>query len=1207
MDLVAFAIKKPVTIAVGVILVVMFGLIGVGAIPIQLTPTVDLPIITVTTSWPGRSPDEVVDEITREQEKRLKNVANLKSMRSTSRDGAAEINLEFYLGSDIARALQEVSDALRQVPSYPDEVDEPIIKAADGASENAIAWIIYDVRPEAREQHKDYDISTLFDALDKEVRPYIERIDGVAEVNIYGGREREVRVLLDPVKLAQRSLNPNEVIAALRSENQNISGGTISEGKRDYRVRIMGQFVTEDDVLNTIVAYREGVPVFVKDLGSVEFSHEKMRGFVRSLGSPSIAMNVIRQSNANVVQVMDELRLRLAEVEKSILPRLEPSVGSGLRLRQVYDETTYIRSAIDLVVDNLWLGGLIAAAVLLVFLRSFVATGIIVLAIPISVIGTFLVMLGFGRTLNVISLAGLAFATGMVVDNAVVVLENTYRRLHMGDKPFDAAYRGGREVWGAVLASTLTTVAVFIPVLTVQEEAGQLFRDISLAIAVSVSLSLIVSVTVIPTAAARLMREAPEDHKYTTLLGRFSHDLFGLAPIAARCTHGIAWFVHWLMTGWRAWTLRPAIVLAMAAASLIGAKMLMPPLDYLPKGNRNLVFGGLLIPPGYSTEQMGSIAERIESQIRPYVEANGKPADEVAKLSPIFRPQKPNDPFNPVPIDNCFIGAFDGGMFVGGTSGVEETVIPIGQLLSNSMSAIPGAFGFAGQASIFGRGIEGAGSINIEISGPDLDRVTAAAGFVMGKAGEKYGFGRAQPDPANFNLRQPEWQVRLNARGRELGLSTQDIGVAVRGLFDGAFIDDFILTGDTVDMVVLPPGGRLEFKEQLASIPISTPQGRIVPLDSVVDVTESLAPQNIRRIEELPSVTVKVNPPENQAVGQVMEDIQTQIIAAAEQAGLIDPTMRIRLEGTAARLDEVQTALLGKGTPKAFNDWDAWQKALAAIGLLIAAAGVVVGVVTVVKATRRREGAWIAGAIGAVLLAFVLAGLVTGIAWQPQFLTARFIWALAVTYLLMCSLFEDFVHPFVIMFSVPLAIVGGFAGLRIVHDLSLLDETKAPQLLDVLTMLGFVILIGTVVNNAILLVEQALNFMHPERFGGTEKPLGPIEAIRESVRTRVRPIMMTTCTTLGGLTPLVVAPGAGSEMYRGLGAVMLGGLAVSTAFTLVLVPLLFSMTLEMRSGLSSAWRRRSGGATSEYEPVSPKGRLAARPVASGNGTATGNS
>lgn len=1171
MDIIRFSISRPVTVAVGVILVVMFGLIGMGAIPIQLTPTVDRPIIRITTNWPGRSPDEIVDEITREQEKRLKNVTNLKRMRSVTRDGASEINLEFYIGSDIARALQEVSDSLRQVPSYPDEVDEPIIKASDGASENAIAWIIFDVDPAARERHAGFDISTIYYRLDKDVRPFLERIQGVAEVNIYGGREREVRVMLDPVMLAQRSISPTTVVEALRGENRNISAGTIAEGKRDYRVRVMGQFVTEQDVMGTVVAYRQGVPVYVRDIGTVEFDFQKQRGFVRSLGGQSLAMNVIRQSNANVVEVMSNLREELKAVESDILPTLDPVVGPDLRLRQVYDETTYIRSAVDLVTGNLWVGSLLASLILLMFLRSFTATGLIAMAIPISVVGTFLVMLAFGRTLNVISLAGLAFAVGMVVDNAIVVLENTYRRLQLGDAPFEAAYRAGREVWGAVLAATLTTVAVFIPILTIREEAGQLFRDISLAIAVSVSLSLIVSITVIPAAAARLMREPPGAHMARTLAGRFAYDLFGLATLGAKTRDGIASLVHWLITGWRAWSLRPAVIVVMVGASLTGAYLLVPPLDYLPKGNRNLVFGGLLIPPGYSAEHMTQIAERIEDQLRPYVEANEDRAS-LASLKPIDRMEAPGHPFDPVPIDNFFIGAFNGGMFCGATSGIEETVIPIGALLTNVMNTIPGAFGGAQQSSIFGNGIEGTGSVNIEVSGPDLDRVSAAAGFFMGLASGRFGPGKAIPDPANFNIRQPEWRVRVNDRGRELGLTTRDVGVGVRALFDGAFVDDFILDGDAVDMVILPPGGRLDFKEQLASIPISTPMGRIVPLDSVIDFYESLAPQNIVRSEELPSVSVRITPPDDMAVGQVIEVIRAEMIEPARQAGLIDSTMRIRLEGTAARLDEVQTSLFGRAER---GELAGWQRALMGVSLALAGAGVVVGIVAVLKAVRRGRGSYIYGAAGAVLLGVILAGVLSGIAFQPQLVTARFVWSLVVTYLLMCSLFEDFVHPFTIMFSVPPAIVGGFVGLAVVHRVSLADPTKAPQLLDVVTMLGFVILVGTVVNNAILLVEQSLNFMNPGRYGGKDEPLPPLEAIREGVRSRVRPIMMTTCTTLGGMLPLVISPGAGSEMYRGLGAVVLGGLTLSTIFTLVLVPLVFSLTLDMRGGLRAAFQRSS--------------------------------
>jgi len=1183
MDIVRWSINKPVSVAVAVILVVMFGLIGLGAIPIQLTPTVDRPQVTVTTSWPGRSPDEIVDSITREQEKKLKNVSNLKHMRSTSREGAAEISLEFYIGSDISRALQEVSDALRQVPAYPDEVDEPTIKAADGASENAIAWIIVDVDPAALDKHPGYDITTLFDALDKEVKPFLERIDGVAEVNIYGGREREVRVLIDPTRLAQRNLNFLDVMSALRGENRNISAGTIAEGKRDYRVRVLGQFVTEDDVMSTIVAYREGKPVYVRDLGTVEFGNQKFRGFVRSFGQPCIAMNAIRQSNANVVKVMQELRERLAEVRKDILPRLAGDVGPDLRMRQVYDETTYIDSAINLVMTNLWQGGLLAAVVLLLFLRSFTATAVISLAIPISVIGTFLAMVAFGRTLNVISLAGLAFATGMVVDNAIVVLENSVRRLHLGDTPVQAAYRGGKEVWTALLASTLTTAAVFVPILTIQEEAGQLFRDIALAIAVSVTLSLIVAITVVPSLCARVLRSRPAGPR--NAFSRAWENLFGVAPLCEWLVRLLGNSIHWLSTGWRAWSLRPAIIAAMAFGSYYGSQRLSPPMDYLPPGNSNLVFGGLLIPPGYSVDQQTDIAKRIEAAIRPYAETDVHDAAGMAKLPPIFRYDAPTAPFAPVPVENFFIGAFNGGMFVGATSQDPERVIPIGSLLTNNMNTIPAAFGGARQTSIFGGGVGGGNSVNLEISGPRLDEVVRAAQFAFFAAGSKYGFQNARPDPTNFNLSQPEWRVRVNSRGRELGLSTSDVGTAVRGLFDGAFVDDFILAGDTVDLVVLPSGGKLEYKEQLASVPIATPMGRVVPLVSVVDVTEAQSPPEIQRIEELPSVTVQITPPEGATVEQVMSDVRTIIMEPMEKNGLVNSSMRLRLEGTAAKLDEVRASLFGRAdltAPRA-----AWQKGGLIVAAAIAAAGVltalfVLGRLMTGKGARRttpggqRMSDAFYGAIGAVLLGLVVAGLLAGIATQPQFATARFIWALAVTYLLMCALFESFLYPLVIMFSVPLAVVGGFAGLALVHSWTLNDPTKAPQQFDVITMLGFVILIGTVVNNAILLVEQALALMKPSEFEH-RAALPPLRAIAEAVKQRVRPIAMTTATTVGGMLPLVVAPGAGSEMYRGLGAVVLGGLICSTLFTLMLVPLVFGITVQMVDGL-----RRSLGLPDQF-------------------------
>ncbi|MEO0512364.1 MAG: efflux RND transporter permease subunit [Planctomycetota bacterium] len=1172
MDLVKLSINKPVGVAVGAILLVFAGLISVGAIPVQLTPTVDTPLVTVTTAWAGRSPQEIVDEITKEQEERLKNVENLEKMVSTSNEGESQIILEFKLGTDLGRALQEVSDALRQVPDYPADVDEPTIEAAGAGPENAIAWIIVDLDPAAADKHTGFDVSTLFQQLDDEVKPFLERTEGIAQVNIYGGREREVRVLVNQHALAQRGVNHLDVITALRAENTNVSAGTIAEGKRDYRVRVMGQFSEPEQVLSTIVAFRDSGPVYVRDVASVEVGYVKERGFVRSLGQPAIAINVIRQTGANVVEVMGTLREKLELVESEVLPNLGGvseggPVGPDLRIRQVYDETIYIDSSIGLVTQNLYVGGAIAALVLLVFLRSARSTGIVALAIPVSAVGTFVVMLSLGRSLNVISLAGLAFAVGMVVDNAIVVLENIYRKLQEGLPPMQAAYEGGREVFGAVLASTLTTAAVFVPVLTIEEEAGQLFRDIAIAIVGAVLLSMLVSITLIPSAASRWLGPRSGDQVRGPL-----GTLFGLDAFFGARVRGLSRLVAFLCTGWRAHTLRPAVIVGMTGLSLAGAAFLAPPSDYLPAGNRNLVFGGLLIPPGLSVDQQASIAQTIEDRIEPYMTADPRDAAAVTAL-----PQIPIGPlggfFEPVAIDNMFVGAFGGSMFCGATSADATAVAPVSSLLSGAMNGIPDTFGGARQSSVFGRGFGGGTSVDIEISGPDLSRVVAAAQTVYLAAVGDPTFGpmSTTPDPSNFNLTQPEYHVRLNRLARELGFRADAVGVAVQGLFDGAFVDDYDLDGNYVNLVVLPDRGRLEHFEELAQVPVASPAGPIVPIDTVVDIKGAKGPQAIRRVEELAAVTIKLTPPPGIPVEEAQRTIVEQFVAPLYEPGangeppLVDRTMRVRLEGTAASLGEVQSALFGsKPEP---GEKPAWTNASLVLGVLV-----LLGFtgLAVFAAFRPGEGRRPVYAVVALLaVGITVAGIFFGLWNGPQLLTARFAWALAVTYLLMCALFDSFVYPLVIMFSVPLAVVGGFAGLAVVHRASLADPLVPVQNLDVLTMLGFVILIGVVVNNAILLVHQALNFM---RGDGLQEPMSPADAIGESVRTRVRPIFMSTLTSVGGMLPLVLVPGPGSEMYRGLGSVVVGGLLVATVFTLLLVPLLFSLTLDLVGAAKAAFR-----------------------------------
>ena len=503
MNLIGLAIRQPVTVAVGIILVIVAGLLALQRIPIQLTPNVESTIITVTTFWEGASPGEIEQNVIDKQEERLLGLSNLRSITSASQQGMGRVRLEFATGTDKAEALREVSDKLREVPDYPDNVDEPLIESTDRENRDYIAWVVFGTTD------PDFDVRVLRDFAVDRIEPALERVQGIAEINVLGGREREVQIRVDPILMAHYRILPTQFAQVIRDTNQNISAGQLADGKRDVRVRTIGQYQTLQQILDTVIV-DTGAPVHVRDVAEVELTYKEPTSFVRSRGKPVIAINAEREIGSNVMEVMKDLKAAVAELDKpgGLLKSEARRLGldGTLTLTQVYDQTIYIDDALALVRNNIWIGGGLATIVLILFLRSLRSVAIIALAIPISVVGAVVAMVAMGRSINVISLAGMAFAVGMVVDNAIVVLENIFRHLEMGKPRVEAALDGAREVWGAVLASTLTTVVVFIPILLIQEEAGQLFRDIALAICAAVALSLIVSITVIPCAAARLLR-----------------------------------------------------------------------------------------------------------------------------------------------------------------------------------------------------------------------------------------------------------------------------------------------------------------------------------------------------------------------------------------------------------------------------------------------------------------------------------------------------------------------------------------------------------------------------------------------------------------------------------------------------------------------------------------------------------------------------
>ena len=396
MILIRECISRPVAVSVGVLLVVLFGLLSLFRIPVQLTPNVDIPIITVTTRWTGASPQEIEREIVDRQEEQLRSTKGLREMRSTSRDGFGEITLEFYNDTNRDVALRDVNDKLRQVTNYPLDVDEPTVAAADTARDSEIAWLILYPTVDDGEQ-----VTRLYDFARDYIKPYLDRVEGVGSTDIYGGREREVHVLVDAGRLAARGLTFAQLELALRRENANVSAGTVAQGKRDYTVRTLGQYETVDQILGTVVAYTPGGPVYVRDVADVEESFAKQYAFVRSKGQYVLAFPVRREVGANVITVMEKLRDAVRRINEDVLR----ARGLNLELKQVYDETVYIDQAIAMVRNNIFVGGTLAGLVLLLFLRNWRAVAVLALAIPISVIGTFLAVASTGRTMNEIGRA----------------------------------------------------------------------------------------------------------------------------------------------------------------------------------------------------------------------------------------------------------------------------------------------------------------------------------------------------------------------------------------------------------------------------------------------------------------------------------------------------------------------------------------------------------------------------------------------------------------------------------------------------------------------------------------------------------------------------------------------------------------------------------------------------------------------------------
>lgn len=1021
---IAWAIRRPVTVTVGVVLVAFFGAMSVLGLPIQLTPDVTVPTITVTTNWPGATPIELESEIIEEQEEALKSLPGLVKMTSEARPSQATVTLELEVGLDLDEALVRASNLLGQVPDYPPAARQPVVSTSN-SSGPPLAVLIIQSDPPGRpvESYRTF--------VDDNIVPRLERIRGVSGIRLIAGRDEEVHVDFDPADLAARQVTVGRLTAAIQGELRDISGGDIAIGKRQYVVRTeVAPDVPsrlERVVLRTAA---DGTPVLLGDVASVQVGLRKREAVGFANGEPSMALLLFREAGFNVLEVTREIYAANEQIQRDLLD------AEGLTIRVVSDQVGYIEGALDLVQQNLLLGGGLAIIVLLIFLRSIRASLVVSIAIPVCVIGTALGMSIMGRTINIVSLAGMAFAVGMVVDNSIVVLESidTWRQ-QTGDVR-KAALEGTREVWGAILASTLTTAAVFVPIIGWQDEVGELLRDVAVAISTAVFVSLIVSVLVIPSFSARLLKGSKAVAEDEETAGR--------GGVRGAITRAVAWIV--------ATPARSALVALVGLGGTGGLGLWMvPSMEYLPTGNRDIVFGVIVPPPGYGVSELQAMGETVQGHLVPHLTAEGD-----------------GDPL----LDRTFFVGTPSQAFMGAVGYRGQRMKEVEALVREAQGKVPGVFAFASQASLFGRRLGGGRSIEIDLLSADQIGTIRFGQMMMGALSEALPGAQIRPIPG-LDFGAQEFTVTPDrAQAARLGITGGELGLLVSAYVDGAIIGELGPDGEPkLDVVLRARGLDVTGPETLAAAPVPTPAGHIVPLSRVAEIEETLGPTVIQHIERRRSLTLQVSPPDDIPLEDAVEKVRTEVVPA-----LLDrapPDLRVQYAGSAGQLDGAQERLLY-----------------------------------------------------ALLLAVVI------------------------SFLLLAALFEDFLAPLAILVSVPLAGAGGIFCLRLV------DATLGSQPLDMMTAMGFIILIGVVVNNAILVVDGAITRMR----AGMALP----EAIADAVRRRVRPIAMSALTSLAGLTPLVLFPGSGSELYRGVGAVVLGGLALSTFLTLFLVPAVFSVIWRIR-------------------------------------------
>jgi len=1048
--LIAMATERRVTIVMFTVAIVLFGMVSLSRLKVNLLPDISYPTITVRTELTGAAPVDIENLLTKPIEESVGVIRNVRSVRSVSRSGQSDVTLEFLWGTDMDVAGVDVREKV-DILDLPLEANRPLLLRFDPSSEPIMRLGLLRKDETTGEDSAEANLKALRRLAEDRIKNDLEAEEGTAAVKVSGGLEDEIQIQVDQQKLSQLGISIEQIAERIRAENVNLSGGRLEEGSQRFLVRTINEFQTVEEFAAAIVANVAGRPVYLRDVATVTRGHKDREAITRVNGRESVELAVYKEGDANTVQVANRVEQRLQ--------RLRESLPEELELVKIYDQSKFISAAIQQVTSAAIIGGLLAIMVLYGFLGDARATTIIAVSIPVSVIGTFLLMYSNDVSLNIMSLGGVALAVGMLVDNAIVVLENIVRRREQGEGILEAARNGTAEVSTAVIAATLTTIAVFFPMVFISGIAGQLFRDQALTVTFALIFSLIVALTLIPMLAALGTGSRYEESGEYSPPGRFTRAVAFIVRMAGVLFAGVAWLfriILWapgrVLQGFYKmvartyepllhWSLAHRAAVVGGAAAIFAATMLLVPklgTELIPQLSQGEFNVDLRLSPGaplVETDRAIQAAQAVTRDIDD-VEISYSVAGTGNRLDA-----------NPVDAGEN-TGTLSLTLKAGRGRAEEARTM---NAMREELAALPGVQYEFSRPSL----MSFASPLQIEVSGFDLEALQLANQALMRELSAS---GRFTDLKTTIELGNPEIQILFDQeRAATLGLSVRDIADRVVANVRGELATRYTWRDKKIDVLVRSVDTRKASIDEIRKLIVNPSSNRPVTLEAVADIRVARGPAEIRRV-------------------------------AQERVAIITANLAYGDLGAAA---EVANAIIDR--PVMPN-----------------------GVTAMISGQNEEM--------------------------QDSFRSMQFALALAIflVYLVMASQFESLVHPFVILFTIPLALVGAVLALFITGTT-----------VNVVAFIGVIMLAGIVVNNAIVLVDM-INQLQAK---GVEK----MTAITEAAKARLRPILMTTLTTALGLLPMAIGFGEGSEVRTPMAITVIGGLIVSTLLTLVVIPVVYSL------------------------------------------------